>query len=61
VNRFSALQQFVPLGEAPSAPPGRQRSAIAATEPLLATGMIDVLTEIPGVAERLGKTVLHCP
>ena len=28
---------------------------------LLATGVTDVLPEIPGVAPRWGKTVLHCP
>jgi thioredoxin reductase len=34
---------------------------VSARRLLLATGMIDVLPEIPGVAERWGKTVLHCP
>jgi thioredoxin reductase len=28
---------------------------------LLATGVTDVLPEIPGIAPRWGKTVLHCP
>lgn len=28
---------------------------------LLATGVTDVLPEIPGLRERWGKTVLHCP
>ena len=28
---------------------------------LLATGVTDVLPEIPGIAARWGKTVLHCP
>jgi thioredoxin reductase len=28
---------------------------------LLAFGQVDILPEIPGVAERWGKTVLHCP
>ncbi len=34
---------------------------VTARRLLLATGMVDVLPEIPGVAERWGKTVLHCP
>ncbi|MGW6454475.1 NAD(P)/FAD-dependent oxidoreductase [Streptomyces sp. NPDC055078] len=28
---------------------------------LVATGMVDELPEVPGVAERWGKDVLHCP
>ena len=28
---------------------------------LLAFGQVDILPQIPGVAERWGKTVLHCP
>ena len=28
---------------------------------LLATGVTDVLPDVPGLAERWGKTVLHCP
>ena len=28
---------------------------------LLAYGVVDVLPELPGVAERWGQTVLHCP
>ena len=28
---------------------------------LLATGLVDVLPEVPGVKEFWGKTVLHCP
>jgi len=28
---------------------------------LLATGVADVLPDIPGLAERWGKTVVHCP
>ena len=28
---------------------------------LLATGVVDVLPEVPGLAERWGKSVLHCP
>jgi thioredoxin reductase len=28
---------------------------------LLATGVVDTLPDVPGVAERWGKSVLHCP
>ena len=28
---------------------------------ILATGIIDELPDIPGLAERWGKTVIHCP
>lgn len=28
---------------------------------VLATGVVDVLPELPGVAERWGHTVMHCP
>lgn len=28
---------------------------------ILATGLIDVLPELPGLAERWGRTALHCP
>ncbi len=28
---------------------------------VLATGLVDVLPELPGLAERWGRTVLHCP
>jgi thioredoxin reductase len=34
---------------------------IAARRVLLATGFEDQLPDIPGLAERWGKTVLHCP
>jgi len=34
---------------------------IAARRVLLATGFEDRLPDIPGLAERWGKTVLHCP
>lgn len=35
--------------------------ALRARRLVLATGVADVLPEIPGVAERWGVTVLHCP
>jgi thioredoxin reductase len=34
---------------------------IAAHRIVLATGVADLLPEIPGLAERWGQTVLHCP
>lgn len=34
---------------------------ISARRIILATGLVDDLPEIPGVAEAWGKTVLHCP
>lgn len=34
---------------------------IDARRVLLATGFEDILPDIPGLAERWGKTVLHCP
>lgn len=33
----------------------------AARRLIIATGMVDVLPEIPGLAERWGKHVFHCP
>lgn len=36
-------------------------SALEARRIILATGVRDQLPEIPGLAERWGKTVLHCP
>ena len=36
-------------------------SALEARRIILATGVRDHLPEIPGLAERWGKTVLHCP
>jgi thioredoxin reductase (NADPH) len=38
---------------------GRRR--VAARRLLLATGLVDELPEIPGLRERWGKDVLHCP
>lgn len=35
--------------------------SVAARRVVLATGVIDVLPEIPGLAERFGRDVLHCP
>lgn len=37
------------------------REPIAARRLLLASGMEDRLPDIPGLKERWGKTVLHCP
>ena len=34
---------------------------ITATKLVLAFGITDVLPELPGLAERWGRTVLHCP
>ena len=34
---------------------------IGARRIVLATGIVDVLPEIPGLGERWGKSVLHCP
>ncbi|MBC7924196.1 MAG: NAD(P)/FAD-dependent oxidoreductase [Bryobacteraceae bacterium] len=34
---------------------------VEATKLVLAFGLIDVLPTIPGLAERWGRTVLHCP
>ncbi|MGY1886276.1 NAD(P)/FAD-dependent oxidoreductase [Blastococcus sp. SYSU DS0753] len=36
-------------------------AGVRARRVLLATGLTDDLPEIPGVAERWGSTVLHCP
>jgi thioredoxin reductase/SAM-dependent methyltransferase len=36
-------------------------SAVRAARLLLTTGLVDELPEIPGVAERWGRDVLHCP
>jgi thioredoxin reductase len=36
-------------------------ASVAARRLLLATGLTDDLPEVPGVAERWGSTVLHCP
>src|SRR5688500_4772703 len=34
---------------------------VQARRMLLATGLVDVLPEVPGVSEFWGKSVLHCP
>jgi thioredoxin reductase len=36
-------------------------STVSARRLLVTTGLTDVLPEIPGLAERWGRTVLHCP
>ncbi|MFI6924486.1 FAD-dependent oxidoreductase [Nonomuraea spiralis] len=36
-------------------------SAVAADRLLVTTGLVDELPELPGVAERWGREVLHCP
>jgi thioredoxin reductase/SAM-dependent methyltransferase len=36
-------------------------SAVRAARLLLTTGLVDELPEIPGLAERWGRDVLHCP
>lgn len=35
--------------------------AVRARRLLIATGLVDVLPEIPGVAERWGREIIHCP
>ncbi|MFT4040133.1 MAG: NAD(P)/FAD-dependent oxidoreductase [Thermomicrobiales bacterium] len=37
------------------------RREVGARRVLVATGAVDILPEIPGVAERWGRDVLHCP
>jgi thioredoxin reductase (NADPH) len=36
-------------------------TAVAARRLVLATGVVDVLPDVPGLAERFGRDVLHCP
>jgi thioredoxin reductase (NADPH) len=36
-------------------------ASVAARRVVLATGVVDVLPEVPGLAERFGRDVLHCP
>ena len=36
-------------------------TAVRARRLLVATGLVDELPEVPGVAERWGRDVLHCP
>jgi thioredoxin reductase (NADPH) len=36
-------------------------STVAARRLLVATGLVDELPDLPGVAERWGRDVLHCP
>lgn len=36
-------------------------STVLARRLLLATGLVDVLPDLPGVAERWGRDVIHCP
>ncbi|RPF20563.1 NAD(P)/FAD-dependent oxidoreductase [Myceligenerans xiligouense] len=36
-------------------------TSLSARALVVATGMTDTLPEVPGLAERWGKTVLHCP
>jgi thioredoxin reductase len=35
--------------------------AVAARRLLVTTGLVDELPDVPGLAERLGRDVLHCP
>jgi thioredoxin reductase len=59
----------VPAGlVAPPSPPDAGGFSVRAGEVehrsrriILATGVIDVLPEVPGLAERWGRTVFHCP
>ena len=39
----------------------REHGSISARKLVLAYGVSDVLPDIPGLAERWGKTVVHCP
>lgn len=36
-------------------------SAVSCRRLVLATGVVDVLPDVPGLAERFGRDVLHCP
>lgn len=36
-------------------------SAVASRRLVLATGVVDVLPQVPGLKERFGRDVLHCP
>ncbi|HEU0042905.1 MAG TPA: FAD-dependent oxidoreductase [Jiangellaceae bacterium] len=36
-------------------------SSVASRRLVLATGVVDVLPAVPGLAERFGRDVLHCP
>jgi len=36
-------------------------SPVSARRLVLATGVVDVLPQVPGLAERFGRDVLHCP
>lgn len=36
-------------------------SAVASRRLVLATGVVDMLPEVPGLKERFGRDVLHCP
>lgn len=38
-----------------------ERGSFRASRLILATGITDELPDIPGLAERWGKTVIHCP
>ncbi len=42
-------------------PPGRQVARSTARRVLVATGVSDELPDIPGVRERWGRDLLHCP
>ncbi|GAA0922761.1 NAD(P)/FAD-dependent oxidoreductase [Kribbella koreensis] len=37
------------------------QEAVEARRLLVTTGVVDVLPEVPGLAERFGRDVLHCP
>ena len=37
------------------------RPAVETARLVLATGVVDVLPDVPGLAERWGRSVLHCP
>ena len=41
--------------------PWRRRTRARARRLVVATGLKDELPDVPGVAERFGKDVLHCP
>ncbi|HEU5155783.1 MAG TPA: FAD-dependent oxidoreductase [Streptosporangiaceae bacterium] len=40
---------------------GEGRSVLRARRLLVATGLVDELPDVPGLAERWGRDVLHCP
>jgi len=67
VQRYPTAQTIVGEAETAHVTPGGFKVAVKGGETLtaaklvLAFGVSDVLPEVPGLAERWGKSVLHCP